>query len=90
MCQENCKILRNFRTAKIGQMVWVNLNCLKPSQPDDGYLNLTEGPLDVCEERGNDRCLMVVHGNHRFYEQVRNVGRRSEIEVKKTQNPYSW
>ena len=78
MCEE---CVTKIRSAQVGDVFTVCSNMLLPTQPNDGKISMTPGPIEVCLDRGR---VLVIHGNHRFYENK--VG---EIRVRKAQNPYS-
>lgn len=83
------RALDQFRGLNVGDIMRVPLSVVRPTQPDDGRMSKTVGPLEAFYDKG---LVFVQDGNHRYHDIVNGrIGRidgGSSIDVRKVKNPY--
>ena len=84
--EKKYKIL-DIQNLKEGQIGYIPLSVLKPTQPDDNKQTFSrEKPIEVTKDKKN---IIIIHGNHRYY---RNLEKDAHAKVlsKVVKNPYSF
>ena len=72
--------------AKIGEILFLGVGKVIPTQPDDGSESCTEGPISVSIDGGK---FLIIHGNHRYYDAKRERGEDGQVRVIVVRNPYT-
>jgi len=49
---------------RLGDIIRIKTQYLKPTQPEDGYVSMDFGPIEAYYHKGS---WYIQHGNHRFY-----------------------
>ena len=75
----------NPNKLEIGDVGYIPIQLLKPSQPDDKKYSLSKSPIEICSDKEN---IIVIHGNHRYYQEIKESNKKILAVVKK--NPYQF
>lgn len=74
------------REPRLGEILEIRVGDLRPSQPDDGRLPLWAGkPIESFRDSGE---WFVLHGNHRYYQALKDCGGQARIDIRVSKNPY--
>lgn len=77
-----------FQKLQIGEIMFIPVSCLKPTQSDDGRripnTELMWDPISACCDGGN---ILIIHGHHRYFTLLKESP-EFEAEVIKVRNPY--
>jgi hypothetical protein len=70
---------------EIGDIIWIALRQIQPSQPDDGLCPDSDDPIQIFQDQTR---LIIRDGNHRYYRRLNSYGLHTKVEAEIVENPY--